>query len=63
MTRDVLARCSRADLERLMRGYWDIMTTYENVCGGPGRASEYREYLIVRQSMNMVRPLLGELAD
>lgn len=63
MIRDLLAKCSRADLERLLRGYWDIIATYENVCGGPGRASEYREYLIVRQSMNMVRPLLGELAE
>lgn len=63
MTHDVLAKCSREDLVRFLRGYWDIMTAYENVCGGPSKASEFKEYLIVRQSINMIRPLLSELAD
>lgn len=63
MTNDVLAKCSRANLVRFLNAYWEIMTAYEEVCGGPAQAAAYREYLIVRQSVNMIRCLMNELPE
>lgn len=63
MTTDVLAKCSRENLVRFLRGYWDIMTAYEEVCGGPSKAAMYREYLIIRQNINQVRSLLNEMPE
>lgn len=63
MTTDVLAKCSRENLVRFLRGYWDIMTAYEEVCGGPSKAAAYREYLIVRQNVIMIRSLMNELPE
>lgn len=63
MTREFLYKCKREDLVRFLRGYWDIMTAYENVCGGPSKAFQYREYVIARQTATLLRELLNELPE
>lgn len=63
MKNDLLAKCSRNDLEALRFGYWSIMRVFEDICGGPGKAVENREYLIARQNYRKVNELLLELSE
>lgn len=63
MTRDFLCKCNRSHMQKCLRAYWELMEIYEEVCGGPSKAFQYREYVIARQTATLLRELLNELPE
>lgn len=63
MTKDLLARCNRGQLQRLLQSALMVQGVYEELCDGPHGAAVHREYMIARQSERLINSLLYELAD
>lgn len=63
MKAELLAKCSKEQLQALFLGYAGICKVYEDVFDGPSKAAINKEYLIARQNCRKVYNLLTELAD
>ena len=63
MTTELLAKCSKEQLQALFMSYAGICKVYEEVFDGPSKAAINKEYLIARQNCRKVYNLLTELAD
>ena len=55
MTKELCARMRYEDLERAYRAYTDLALAYENTCGGPYAAREFKEYFAIMDSRNNIR--------
>lgn len=62
MTKEFVRCVSYVDLERAYNAYNTLMSVYENACGGPLKAREYREYFAVRDSRDNIRREVVERA-
>ena len=63
MKNELLAKCTRSQLEMMRFSYWTIMQVFEDLCGGPRKAVVEREYIIARQNYRRVNELISELAE
>lgn len=55
MTKELCARMRYEDLERAYYAYTALMLAYENTCGGPYAAREFKEYFAIMDSRNNIR--------
>lgn len=55
MTRELCARMRYEDLERAYNAYSALMLAYENTCGGPHAARQYKEYFAICDSRDNIR--------
>ena len=55
MTKELCARISYEDLERAYKAYTVLALVYEDTCGGPYAAREFKEYFAIMDSRNNIR--------
>ena len=55
MTKDFVKGIAYADLERAYSAYNTLMAVYENTCGGPYAARQYKEYFAICDSRDNIR--------
>lgn len=55
MTKELCARMRYGDLEMAYKAYTDLALAYENTCGGPYAAREFKEYFAIMDSRNNIR--------
>lgn len=55
MTKELCARMRYEDLERAYGAYNALMAAYENTCGGPYAARQYKEYFAICDSRDNIR--------
>lgn len=55
MTKDLCTRMRYEDLERAYAAYNVLMAVYENTCGGPYGARQYKEYFAISDSRDKIR--------
>ena len=55
MTKDFCSRLTAEQAEKVHYAYSVIASTYENVCGGPYKAREYKEYFAAMDSRENLR--------
>lgn len=55
MTKELCARMRYEDLERAYNAYNALMLTYENTCGGPYAARQFKEYFAICDSRENIR--------
>lgn len=55
MTKELCARMRYEDLERAYKAYNELMLAYENTCGGPYAARQYKEYFAICDSRENIR--------
>lgn len=55
MTKELCARMRYEDLERAYNAYNALMLAYENTCGGPYAARQYKEYFAICDSRENIR--------
>lgn len=55
MTKELCARMRYEDLERAYNAYNALAIAYENTCGGPYGAREFKEYFAIMDSRNNIR--------
>ena len=55
MTKEFVKGVAYTDLERAYAAYNTLMAVYENTCGGPYKAREYKEYFAVVDSRDNIR--------
>lgn len=63
MTKSFCGRLSAEQAQRAHRAYTDIACIYEDVCGGPYKAREYKEYFAVMDSREYLRQRFNELMN
>lgn len=55
MTKELCTRMRYEDLERAYNAYNALMIAYENTCGGPYAARQYKEYFAICDSRENIR--------
>lgn len=55
MTKELCARMRYEDLERAYNAYNALMLAYENTCGGPYAARQFKEYFAICDSRENIR--------
>lgn len=55
MTKEFCARMRYEDLERAYNAYNALMLAYENTCGGPYAARQFKEYFAICDSRGNIR--------
>ena len=55
MTKDFVKGVAYADLERAYSAYNKLMSVYENTCGGPYAARQFKEYFAICDSRDNIR--------
>lgn len=55
MTKEFVKSVEYADLERAYNAYNTLMSVYENACGGPYKAREFKEYFAIVDSRDNIR--------
>ena len=55
MTKELCTRMRYEDLERAYNAYNALMLAYENTCGGPYAARQYKEYFAICDSRENIR--------
>lgn len=55
MTKEFVKSVAYTDLERAYSAYNTLMAVYENACGGPYKAREYKEYFAIVDSRDNIR--------
>lgn len=55
MTKEFVKSVSYNELERAYNAYNALMMVYENACGGPYAARQFREYFAISDSRNNIR--------
>lgn len=55
MTKELCARMRYEDLERAYKAYTELALVYEDTCGGPYAAREFKEYFAIMDSRNNIR--------
>ena len=55
MTRELLSRMSYDNLRKAYAAYNELQAVYEDVCGGPYKAREFKEYFAICDSRNNIR--------
>lgn len=55
MTKEFVKGIAYADLERAYSAYNTLMAVYENTCGGPYQARQYKEYFAIMDSRDNIR--------
>lgn len=55
MTKEFVKGIAYADLERAYSAYNALMAVYENTCGGPYPARQYKEYFAIMDSRDNIR--------
>lgn len=55
MTKELCARMRYEDLERAYKAYTELALVYENTCGGPYAARQFKEYFAIVDSRNNIR--------
>lgn len=55
MTKDFVKGVAYTDLERAYSAYNTLMSVYENTCGGPYAARQFKEYFAICDSRDNIR--------
>lgn len=55
MTKEFVKSVAYQDLEKAYAAYNALMIVYENTCGGPYKAREYKEYFAIADSRDNIR--------
>ena len=55
MTKELCTRMRYEDLERAYNAYNALMMAYENTCGSPYAARQYKEYFAICDSRENIR--------
>lgn len=55
MTKEFVKGVAYTDLERAYSAYNTLMSVYENACGGPYAARQYKEYFAISDSRDNIR--------
>ena len=55
MTKELVSRMRYEDLEKAYIAYNNLMAVYEDACGGPYKAREYKEYFAICDSRDNIR--------
>lgn len=63
MTKELCTRMRYEDLIRAYNGYNALMIAYENTCGGPYAARQYKEYFAICDSRDYIRLEVLHRAD
>lgn len=63
MTREFVERMTYAQLERAHAAYTQLACVYEDVCGGPYPAREYKEYFAIMDSRKNISKRVIDLAS
>lgn len=61
MTKEFCRLLSAEQLQKAHYAYSIIAATYENICGGPYKAREYKEYFAAMDSRENLRKRFNEL--
>lgn len=61
MKKELIDKLCAADVERLHEAYTKIAVVYENMCGGPYKAKEHKEYFAVMNTREYLRKRFMEL--
>ena len=63
MTRELVSRLTAEQCERLHAAYTQIACVYEDVCGGPYGARQFKEYFAVMDSREYLRQRFMQLTS
>lgn len=55
MTKEFVKGVAYSDLERAYSAYNTLMAVFENACGGPYAARQYKEYFAICDSRDNIR--------
>lgn len=55
MTKEFVKSIPYEELERAYNAYTQLQIAYENSCGGPYKAREYKEYFAICDSRDNIR--------
>ena len=55
MTKEFVKSIPYVELERAYNAYTQLQIAYENACGGPYKAREYKEYFAICDSRDNIR--------
>lgn len=61
MTKELVSRLNAEQCERLHAAYTTIACIYEDVCGGPYKAREHKEYFAVMDTREHLRQRFMQL--
>lgn len=61
MTRELVNRLTAAQCERVHAAYTAIACVYEDVCGGPYGARQFKEYFAIMDSREYLRQRFMQL--
>ena len=63
MTKDLCKQIAYNDLQRAYSAYNNLMSVYENTCGGPYAARAHKEYFAICDSRDNIRQEVTRRAE
>lgn len=63
MTRELVSRLTAEQCERLHAAYTQIACVYEDICGGPYGARQFKEYFAVMDTRENLRQRFMQLTS
>ena len=63
MTKDLCRSVTYQDLTRAYAAYNELMSVYENTCGGPYKARAHKEYFAIIDSRDNIRKEVARRAE